>query len=144
MPEMTITQRGLPIPLLSNRETLTVNGQRYLAFRYSEGEGPTLAQTIEIAKSLKKEMLTLDEAKAIAINVDDESNRVFRRAMGLSPAVYGYVRDPKTESRNEAALIWITPKSIWCSESGSPHGNSSFVIFKETGNEAAPLLRETD
>lgn len=118
-------------------ELREINGQKYAFHRFAEGQGPTLAGTIEYAKG-KGEMLTSDEARAIRDNAD--SNAVFKAS--LKPGEWSHVRDEYSEKCSFAAYVshyrYGMLDVFW---DGGAYAASPVVVLKVGREEAAPQIR---
>jgi hypothetical protein len=120
-------------------ETFTVNNQKTYEILRFEGKGPTLAQTIAIAKPMRgKQMLTLKEAMEITGGI--ESNTAFRKA--LRPGEWGYVRDPESEGRSWAAYLGHdgVNRRLCAGDNFGPEGTSRVLILKVESK--APATQE--
>ncbi len=119
---------------IENVSTFTVNGQTYEVLRFPEGKGPTLAQSIEIAKG-RGEMLTIQEAREIRDN--SKSNAAFKNA--LKPGEWTYVRDQKSEERSRAAYLdrYRYYRRLDVYDYDWPDDAARVVVLKKAGSEAA-------
>lgn len=134
------TKAQLPVP--KEPVTFTVNGQTYEILRF-EGKGPNLAQTIDMAKSMKgRQMLTFEEAREIS-NDTGELNTAFTNA--LKPGEWSYIRDPESETRFGARVLLHNGDIKWMYagiDGDGPEDNASpVVILKVTGEDATPQQR---
>lgn len=80
--------KSQPKPICA--QEVAVNDQTYKILRFSQGSGPTLAQTKAIAEELNMTMLTFQEA--IKIGHSPESRSILAKATSDG---YAYIDNPK-------------------------------------------------
>jgi hypothetical protein len=122
--------------------TFTAKGQTYTIMRYAEGEGPNFTQTIELAKRMKKELLTLKDAVAIVWN--PKLNREFKDHM--PDGSWAYIRDQKSDEGSIAICVLRHCGGMLVGEYNGRDQPSTAVVFKESSNasraaELAPVAR---
>jgi hypothetical protein len=103
--------------------------QDYAILRFRGSTGPNLIEAVEIANSMKKDMLTRQDAEAIR---DGDLGIFGSFKIALKLGEWSYVRDPKSEDGSHATCFAHnginTGLSVY---DGNPRSPSYVMILKE-------------
>lgn len=126
------------MPQPKSESIVSYAGKKYLVLSFEFGQGPTLQQTIEIAKARGLPMLTSDEARSI-ITYPNESNPPF--GYGLKHGAFCYVRDPKSEKSSMAAVFVNGIGGLYCYDNHVSDIPAKAVVLVLGIDEAVILQR---